>query len=408
MGKSKKESHPHKPEPSTNEKLQMLHMDMCGQMWVESINMKKYILVIVDDHSRFTWVKFLRTKDEALEIIIKFLKYAQVSLKATVTLTLAKLPTKNDWDLLFQPMFDEYFKPPSAITITISTATLPPPDTSGASSSTTIDQDAPSLKPNEEEVEFNSDTFPNLFALPATSSAESSSRIEKGINFEESFALVACIESIHIFIAYVAHKNMTVFQMDVKIAFLNGILKEENVDQRILYGISVDVDTAYSLKLGNGLDLVKSWETAYPSRMIHRNMEMEPDTENMTISEYIEYKAAKERRIVFDDDSEEDQEGDGDDEDTFNMWDITIEDVERIRKFFNVPVEIDEIVQPLIPELIRTTPPNDDYVAPATKSILDELLEEFGDEILNVAMIDEEADPIKDLEELERFLAMRP
>ncbi|GJS98402.1 hypothetical protein Tco_0819572 [Tanacetum coccineum] len=47
-----------------------------------------------------------------------------------------------------------------------------------------------------------------------------------------------------------------------------------------------------------------------------------------------------------DDDSEEDQEEDGDDEDTFDMWDIMVEDVERIRKFFNIPDEIDEIVQP--------------------------------------------------------------
>ncbi|GKC06775.1 hypothetical protein Tco_0998385, partial [Tanacetum coccineum] len=65
-----------------------------------------------------------------------------------------------------------------------------------------------------------------------------------------------------------------------------------------------------------------------------------------------------------DDDSEEDQEEDGDDEDTFYMWDIMVEDVERIRKFFNVPDEIDEIVQPVIPEPIHTTPPNDDYEAP--------------------------------------------
>ncbi|GKC85065.1 retrovirus-related pol polyprotein from transposon TNT 1-94 [Tanacetum coccineum] len=84
MGKSKKESHPHKPEPSTNEKLQMLHMDLCGLMRVESINKKRFILVIVDDYSCFTWVKFLRTKDEAPKIIIKILKQAQVSLNATV------------------------------------------------------------------------------------------------------------------------------------------------------------------------------------------------------------------------------------------------------------------------------------------------------------------------------------
>ncbi|GJV86234.1 zinc finger, CCHC-type containing protein [Tanacetum coccineum] len=89
------------------------------------------------------------------------------------------------------------------------------------------------------------------------------------------------------------------------------------------------------------------------------------------------------------DDSEEDQEEDGDDGDTFDMWDITVEDVEHIRKFFNIPDEIDEIIQPLIPEPIHNTPPNDDYVAPATKLILDELLEEFKDEILNVTMVNE-------------------
>ncbi|GJV39314.1 retrovirus-related pol polyprotein from transposon TNT 1-94 [Tanacetum coccineum] len=84
MGKSKKEPHPHKPEPSTNEKLQVMHIDLCGPMQVESIDKKRYILVIINDYSWFTLVKFLRTKDEAPEIIIKFLKQAQVSLKATV------------------------------------------------------------------------------------------------------------------------------------------------------------------------------------------------------------------------------------------------------------------------------------------------------------------------------------
>ncbi|GJU84551.1 retrovirus-related pol polyprotein from transposon TNT 1-94 [Tanacetum coccineum] len=52
-------------------------------------------------------------------------------------------------------------------------------------------------------------------------------RQEERIDFEESFAPVARIEAIRIFLAYVAHKNMTVYQMDVKTTFLNGILKEE-------------------------------------------------------------------------------------------------------------------------------------------------------------------------------------
>nr|GEX68678.1 hypothetical protein [Tanacetum cinerariifolium] len=52
-------------------------------------------------------------------------------------------------------------------------------------------------------------------------------RQEEGIDFKESFAPVATKEAIRIFIANVAHKNMTIFQMDVKMEFLNGELKEE-------------------------------------------------------------------------------------------------------------------------------------------------------------------------------------
>ncbi|GKB68065.1 integrase, catalytic region, zinc finger, CCHC-type containing protein [Tanacetum coccineum] len=107
-----------------------------------------------------------------------------------------KPPTKNDWDLLFQQMFNEYFKNPSAASNLISAATLPPPYTAGASSSSTsIDKDAssPSTSPNneatnspinstnvepiEEVVEFDNDTFTNPFAPPDTCSAELSSRI---------------------------------------------------------------------------------------------------------------------------------------------------------------------------------------------------------------------------------------
>ncbi|GJU75394.1 hypothetical protein Tco_1272464 [Tanacetum coccineum] len=119
-----------------------------------------------------------------------------------VASTLAKPPTKNDWDLLFQLMFDEYFKNLSAASNPIRAVTLPPLDTTGASSSsfTSIDKDAPSpstspnieatnspinstnVELNEEVAEFNSDTFTNPFAPPKTISAESSSRIVDTLN----------------------------------------------------------------------------------------------------------------------------------------------------------------------------------------------------------------------------------
>ncbi|GKA64093.1 retrovirus-related pol polyprotein from transposon TNT 1-94 [Tanacetum coccineum] len=52
-------------------------------------------------------------------------------------------------------------------------------------------------------------------------------RQEERINFEESFASVARLEAIRIFIANATNKNMMIFQMDIKMAFLNGELKEE-------------------------------------------------------------------------------------------------------------------------------------------------------------------------------------
>ncbi|GJX57059.1 integrase, catalytic region, zinc finger, CCHC-type containing protein [Tanacetum coccineum] len=83
-GKSKKSSHPPKLVPSTHSKLELLHMDLYGPMRVATINEKKYILVIVDDYSRFTWVYFLHTKDETSEIIKKFIAQVQLNYNAKV------------------------------------------------------------------------------------------------------------------------------------------------------------------------------------------------------------------------------------------------------------------------------------------------------------------------------------
>ncbi|GJS72668.1 hypothetical protein Tco_0705509 [Tanacetum coccineum] len=155
---------------------------------------------------------------------------------------------------------------------------------------------------------------------------------------------------------------------------------------------------------------------------------MEPDIENMTLDEYREYEAEKERRLWDDVRFRRSLTYYNEaDVDSFHRnkksKDVDIENMTIAE--YNIYVakqglgmnplkedqeEDDEIVQPLIPEPIHTTPPNDDYVAPATKSILDKLLEEFRDETLNVTMVDEEADfnPTKDLEELERLLAKEP
>nr|GFB21560.1 integrase, catalytic region, zinc finger, CCHC-type, peptidase aspartic, catalytic [Tanacetum cinerariifolium] len=234
MGKSTKKTHKPKSEDTNQEKLYLLHMDLCGPMRVESVNGKKYILVIVDDYSRFTWVKFLLSKDETPMFIIKFLKMIQVfgSLcyltndnenlgklqpKADIGIFIGYAPTKkafqiynrrtrrivetihvdfdeltamaseqsssgpalndmtpgtiisrlvrtsssstsyvppsrNDRDLLFQPMFDELLNPAPSVVNQAAKVIAPiaevipqvDADSTGSPSSTTVDQDAPS------------------------------------------------------------------------------------------------------------------------------------------------------------------------------------------------------------------------------------------------------------------------
>ncbi|GKC17801.1 retrovirus-related pol polyprotein from transposon TNT 1-94 [Tanacetum coccineum] len=84
LGKSRKATHKPKTINTIMEVLHTLHIDLCGPLRVQSINGKKYILVIVDDYSRFPWVKFLRSKDETPAFIINLLKQLQVGLNKTV------------------------------------------------------------------------------------------------------------------------------------------------------------------------------------------------------------------------------------------------------------------------------------------------------------------------------------
>ncbi|GKD37903.1 retrovirus-related pol polyprotein from transposon TNT 1-94, partial [Tanacetum coccineum] len=149
-------------------------------------------------------------------------------------------PIRDDWDRLFQPMFDEYFNP---LTIDVSpvpeAAALRAKVLANSPVSTSIDQDAPStIEPKnfklvmtepswidamQEEIhEFKRlEVLKNKARLVAQGF-----RQEEGIDFEESFTPVTRIEAIRIFVTNAAHKNMKIYQMDVKTAFLNGELKE--------------------------------------------------------------------------------------------------------------------------------------------------------------------------------------
>ncbi|GJZ09098.1 retrovirus-related pol polyprotein from transposon TNT 1-94 [Tanacetum coccineum] len=256
----------------------------------------------MDDYSRFTWVKFLASNDEAPNFIIKFLKMIQVRLNATVrnihtnigiefvnqtlgdyyeqvgishetsvartpqqnsvverrnhTLVeashtidsenLGKLQAKAD---IVQDSFQTLLLVASLVPTVEASALI---DSTGSPSLTSVDQDVPSPSTSQttqqsqsQEIPFcvekeshdlevahmSNDPYFGILILE-TISEESSSTDDihtngEGIYFEESFAPMARLEAIQIFLAFVAHMNMIVYQMDVKKTFLNGILREE-------------------------------------------------------------------------------------------------------------------------------------------------------------------------------------
>nr|GEX16229.1 copia protein [Tanacetum cinerariifolium] len=169
-------------------------------------------------------------------------------------------------DLLFQPLFDELLTPPPrvnppapAVITPIAEVIAPvPAESTGSPSSTTVDQDAPSPSksqttpktqppniPNDVEEDNHDIEVAHMGNDPLFVDIQSEARRtggilknkarlvargyhqEDGIDFEESFALVVRLEAIMIFLAYAAHKNMVVYQMDANTAFLNGDLREE-------------------------------------------------------------------------------------------------------------------------------------------------------------------------------------
>nr|GEX19267.1 hypothetical protein [Tanacetum cinerariifolium] len=109
VSKAKRSSFKSKVVPSFKGRLNLLHMDLCGPMRVASINRKKYILVIVDDYSRYTWTLFLRSNDETPEASDYENSDPVPQLQNASSLADAHVPSQQELDLLFGPFYDEFF-----------------------------------------------------------------------------------------------------------------------------------------------------------------------------------------------------------------------------------------------------------------------------------------------------------
>nr|KAJ0209246.1 hypothetical protein LSAT_V11C400222660 [Lactuca sativa] len=84
MGKQSRKSHPTRINTKIVEALELLHIDLCGPSAIDSIGRSKYILVIIDEFLRFTWVFFLKQKSDATPKRKAFIKQIEVQLKKTV------------------------------------------------------------------------------------------------------------------------------------------------------------------------------------------------------------------------------------------------------------------------------------------------------------------------------------
>nr|GEW08747.1 retrovirus-related Pol polyprotein from transposon TNT 1-94 [Tanacetum cinerariifolium] len=281
QGKTHRKHHKSKTAFASNKLLYLLHMDLCGPIRIESINGKRYVLVVVNDYSRYTCVFFLHSKDEASDVIISFIKKTQVNLQLQVQ----RVRTDNGTEFKNKTLakfFDEV-----GITQQFSAASTPQQNGVVERRNRTLVEAARTMltftnlpsflwseaiatayftqnrsiiykrfdktpyelinkrKPNIKFFRvfgcrcYLLNDYEDVGKLKAKGdigvfvgySKESAAfRIynkRTRIDYDETFAPVARIEAIRLFLAYAAHKDFTVFQMDVKTSFLNGILKEE-------------------------------------------------------------------------------------------------------------------------------------------------------------------------------------
>nr|GEZ68474.1 hypothetical protein [Tanacetum cinerariifolium] len=253
--KNKKSSHQSKAKDTNQEKLYLLHIDLCGPMRVASINGKSssrccqravdlansHVSTSINQDAPSTSIPLTQDQEYSANISQGFKESP-------------KAPTVHD-DPLHESLHKDStsqgsssnvrqthtpFEHLSRWTKDHPTANVIDDPSRSVSTRKQLQTDAMWLQvwelvPFPNKVlsiklkwiyKVKTDEFGGVLKNKARLAAQGFGR-EEGIDFKESFAPVGRIEAIRIFVANAAHKNMTIFQMDVKMAFLNSELKEE-------------------------------------------------------------------------------------------------------------------------------------------------------------------------------------
>ncbi|GJS97875.1 retrovirus-related pol polyprotein from transposon TNT 1-94 [Tanacetum coccineum] len=251
---------------STTRCLELLHMDLFGPSAVRSYGGNHYTLVIVDDYSRYTWTRFLKDKTEAFDQFEIFSKKIQNQLGCTIV----SIRTDHDREFDNEVQFGEYcnangYSQNSKAYIILNKHTrkikeslnvtfneTPPPSKTSPLVDDDLDEEE-AIKVAEKKIlendiedetleidevvnikESRNHPLENVIGNLNQRTLRNKARLvaqgynqQEGINYNETYALVARIESIRILLAYSCALDFKLFQMDVKSAFRNGFINEE-------------------------------------------------------------------------------------------------------------------------------------------------------------------------------------
>ncbi|GKB93246.1 integrase, catalytic region, zinc finger, CCHC-type containing protein, partial [Tanacetum coccineum] len=225
QGKIHRKHHKSKTAFASNKLLYHLHMDLFGPMRVKSINEKRYITKSPTTNVETSNEIFFPFEEEVFhEISESFQEESSLSsLNDDVQQSSEEVtvPSSNTQSVLNEivPNVNEVITSHNAFNERFEDAYF--------DVSTTFHD--PSnvhtfYQPYPHDKKWTKDH--PLYKIIGDPKSSVSTR-EQGIDYDETFAPVAQIEAIYLFLAYVASKNFTVFQMDAKMTFLNEILKEE-------------------------------------------------------------------------------------------------------------------------------------------------------------------------------------
>ncbi|GJX36157.1 retrovirus-related pol polyprotein from transposon TNT 1-94 [Tanacetum coccineum] len=271
IGKQAHASHKAKNIVSTTRCLELLHMDLFGPSAVRSYGGNRYTLVIVDDYSRYTWTRFLKDKTEAFDQFEIFSKKIQNQLGCTIV----SIRTDHGREFDNEVQFGEFC---NAYGITHNFSVLRTPQSNGVverknrtlqemsysqnskayiilnkdtrkvkeSLNVTFNETPPPSKTSplvdddlDEEEAIKVTEKKNLENDIEDETLEIDERVnirelvaqghnqQEGIDYDDTYALVARLESIRILLAYACALSFKLFQMDVKSTFLNRCINEE-------------------------------------------------------------------------------------------------------------------------------------------------------------------------------------